>query len=128
MTTIETEQQQAVAAPILQITEAAIKQVRRQRVRTGNEGKVLRLGVKGGGCSGLSYVIAFEDADEADPEFDHVWTVEDDITVAVDPKSAKYLRGATLDYSIKNLMEGGFVFHNPNAEKSCGCGTSFTAR
>ena len=129
MTTIETEQQQAVAAaPILQITEAAIKQVRRQRARTGNEGKYLRLGVKGGGCSGLSYVIAFEDADEADPEFDHVWTVEDDVTVAVDPKSAKYLRGATLDYSIKNLMEGGFVFHNPNAEKSCGCGTSFTAR
>ncbi len=110
--------------PIVTITEAAIKQIKRQMTRTGNEGKFLRLGVKGGGCSGLSYVVAFDD--ETD-ETDRTWE-QGDLRVIIDPKSARFLQGSTLDYSIKNLMEGGFVFDNPNAARSCGCGTSFTAK
>jgi iron-sulfur cluster assembly protein len=111
--------------PLIALTENAVKQVKRQMAKTGQEGKFLRLGVRGGGCSGLSYVIDFDD--EADPEFDRTFTVGD-LNVVVDRKSALYLQGTTLDYNIKNLMEGGFVFQNPNAVRSCGCGTSFTAK
>jgi iron-sulfur cluster assembly protein len=110
---------------VVALTDNAIKQVKRQMAKTGQEGKFLRLGVRGGGCSGLSYVIDFDD--EADPEFDRTYTVGD-LAVVVDRKSALYLKGTTLDYNIKNLMEGGFVFQNPNATRSCGCGTSFTAK
>ena len=60
-------------------------------------------------------------------EFDLTWEI-DDIKVVVDRKSALYLKDSTLDYSIKNLMEGGFVFSNPQSLRSCGCGTSFTAK
>ena len=110
---------------IVTLTENAIRQVKRQMAKTGQEGKRLRLGVRGGGCSGLSYVIDFDD--EVDPEFDRTWTVGD-LNVVVDRKSALFLKGTTLDYNIKNLMEGGFIFENPNAVRSCGCGTSFTAK
>jgi iron-sulfur cluster assembly protein len=112
-------------APVVVLTDNAIKQVKRQMAKAGQEGKFLRLGVRGGGCSGLSYVIDFDD--EADPEFDRTYTVGD-LAVVVDRKSALYLKDTTLDYNIKNLMEGGFVFQNPNATRSCGCGTSFTAK
>ena len=109
-------------ALVVTLTEAAVRQIKRNMARSGNEGKVLRLGVKGGGCSGLSYVMAFEDAAGAG---DHAWDA-DGLSVVVDPKSARFLAGTTLDYSVKNLMEGGFVFHNPNATRSCGCGSSFS--
>ena len=120
---VDTENSTAVG-PIVTLTGAAVKQIKRQMTRTGNEGKLLRLGVRGGGCSGLSYVIDF---DEETDERDQTWEV-DGLRVAVDAKSARYLSGTTIDYSIKNLMEGGFVFDNPNAARSCGCGTSFTAK
>jgi iron-sulfur cluster assembly protein len=127
MTSLEMESSAAAAAePMVALTEAALRQVKRQMARTGQEGKFLRLGVKGGGCSGLSYVIDFDD--EVDEEFDRTWAVDDTLRVVVDRKSALYLSGTTLDYNIKNLMEGGFVFENPNAVRSCGCGTSFTAK
>jgi iron-sulfur cluster assembly protein len=127
MTSLEMESSAPAAAqPIVAFTEAAVRQVKRQMARTGQEGKFLRLGVKGGGCSGLSYVIDFDD--EVDEEFDRTWAVDDTLRVVVDRKSALYLSGTTLDYNIKNLMEGGFVFENPNAVRSCGCGTSFTAK
>jgi iron-sulfur cluster assembly protein len=127
MTSLEMESSATAAAqPIVAFTEAAVRQVKRQMARTGQEGKFLRLGVKGGGCSGLSYVIDFDD--EVDEEFDRTWAVDDTLRVVVDRKSALYLSGTTLDYNIKNLMEGGFVFENPNAVRSCGCGTSFTAK
>ena len=113
--------------PIVELTEGAIKQVKRQMAKTNAEGKFLRLGVKGGGCSGLSYVIAFDDPAAVDPEFDKTWTIGD-LHVVVDRKSALFLKGTTLTYNIKNLMEGGFVFENPNAVRSCGRGTSFTAK
>ncbi len=111
--------------PIVALTPSAIKQVKKQQERTGKQGWFLRLGVRGGGCSGLSYVIDMEN--EPDPEFDSVYSV-DDVKVVVDRKSALYLQGSVLNYDIKNLMEGGFVFDNPQSLRSCGCGTSFTAK
>lgn len=115
----------AAGEPIVGLTPAAIRQVRRQMEKQNKVGQYLRLGVRGGGCSGLSYVIDTET--DPDPEFDTTYEVED-LRVVVDRKSALYLKGTTLDYNIKNLMEGGFVFENPNAVRSCGCGTSFTAK
>lgn len=121
---VETEGPEVVAQPVVELTPGAVKQVKRQQEKTGKVGYYLRLGVKGGGCSGLSYVIDMENEPD---EFDVTYEV-DGIRVVVDRKSALFLKGTTLDYNIKNLMEGGFVFHNPNAVRSCGCGTSFTAK
>lgn len=111
-------------APIVAVSAAAVRQVKRQQEKTGRAGWYLRLGVRGGGCSGLSYVIDMENEPD---EFDLTWEI-DDLKVVVDRKSALYLKDSTLDYSIKNLMEGGFVFSNPQSLRSCGCGTSFTAK
>ena len=80
----------------------------------------LRLGVVGGGCSGLSYKFKFE---SKPLPTDRVFEV-DGVSLVVDPKSYEYLNGLTLDYQ-ESLMEQVFVFNNPNAAKSCGCGKSF---
>jgi len=106
------------------LTPAAVAQVKRLRAKKGNDGLKLRVGVKGGGCSGLSYVLALEDAPRAT---DTVYDVEG-VTVLVDPKSAQFIMGMTLDYSTANLLEGGWKYLNPNVQKSCGCGTSFTPK
>jgi iron-sulfur cluster assembly protein len=111
--------------PIVVLTERALTQVRRQRSKLGKESEFLRLGVRGGGCSGLSYVIDWES--EPDPEFDTTWE-QDGVPIVVDVKSARFLADSTLDYDIRNLMEGGYVFDNPHALRSCGCGTSFTLK
>jgi iron-sulfur cluster assembly protein len=66
------------------------------------------------------------DADTEEDDFDKTWVTEEGIRVVVDAKSLTFLTGMTIDYDIKNLMEGGFVYKNPNAARSCGCGTSFT--
>jgi iron-sulfur cluster assembly protein len=121
---METPAGESVEA-VVALTPNAVKQVKRQQEKVGKVGWSLRLGVRGGGCSGLSYVIDMEN--DPDPEFDLTYEV-DGIHVVIDRKSALYLKGTTLDYNIKNLMEGGFVFENPNAVRSCGCGTSFTAK
>ena len=82
----------------------------------------LRVGVKGGGCSGLSYSLEFDsELGKHDKKFDL-----DGIQVVCDTKSYLYLNGTTLDYVTQGLT-GGFTFVNPNAKSSCGCGTSFTA-
>ena len=80
----------------------------------------LRLGVKGGGCSGLTYVLGF---DEKPGEKDKVFTIRG-VTVFIDPKSLFYLGGTVLDFS-DGLNGKGFVFNNPQATKTCGCGSSF---
>ena len=105
------------------ITERAIAQLRRLIEKDGRPGVFLRLGVKGGGCSGFEYVMKFDDARKAiDLE-----TEVDGISIVVDAQSAVYLRGSTFDYT-GNLIDGGFKFENPNVAKSCGCGTSFTPK
>ena len=111
------------AHPVL-LTPAAVAQVKRMRAKKGDDALKLRVGVKGGGCSGLSYVLALEDAPRAT---DTVYDV-DGVTVLVDPKSAQFITGMTLDYSTANLLEGGWKYINPNVQKSCGCGTSFTPK
>jgi len=107
------------------VTEKAIRKIRQAFEKQGVDG-VLRLGVLGGGCSGLSYQFKF---DTKTRPTDHVFQFGEDggqVRIAVDPKSMLYLHGMTLDYQ-ETLMQSGFLFHNPNAKKSCGCGTSFTA-
>ncbi|HZH97895.1 MAG TPA: iron-sulfur cluster assembly accessory protein [Fimbriimonadaceae bacterium] len=102
------------------LTERSVVQAKRVLQKEGKEGLFLRIGVKGGGCSGLEYVMR---TDTSRRESDLVLEL-DGLTVICDPKSAAYLEGATLDYT-GNLIGGGFQFENPNADRSCGCGTSF---
>jgi len=121
-TTQTTESLPATQAPLVTLTEAAVVEVKRlMDVQDLTEGG-LRLGVKGGGCSGLSYTINF---DEKIGEFDTVCE-QHGVKVIVDAKSAIYLEGMQLDYQ-KDLVSGGFKFLNPNASKTCGCGESFSA-
>ena len=111
------------AAGGLQLTERAIKRVRIAMAKEGvspEEGG-LRLGVMGGGCSGLSYSIKF---DTRPRERDRIYDF-DGVRVFVDPKSFLYLHGMTLDYE-ETLMRQGFNFINPNSTRSCGCGSSFS--
>jgi iron-sulfur cluster assembly protein len=107
---------------MIQVTEKALGRIRQVFVKQGVEGGGLRLGVQGGGCSGMSYLIRFEPKERPS---DRVFDFEG-VKVFVDPKSLIYLEGVTLDYK-ESLMQSGFVFENPNAKKSCGCGTSFSA-
>lgn len=106
----------------LAVTESAAKAISKYLVDNGApDGAGLRVGVRGGGCSGLSY---FLDVDTEVKETDKV--IESfGAKVYVDPKSMIYLQGSTLDY-VTGLMESGFKFINPNAGKGCGCGESFT--
>lgn len=109
-------------APVITLSEAAVKEVKRLLNVQGITEGGLRLGVKGGGCSGLSYTINF---DEKIGQYDTVYEIEG-IKVIVDAKSAIYLQGTQLDFH-KDLMGGAFKFVNPNANKTCGCGESFSA-
>lgn len=103
------------------MTPAAIKRVRELMESQGLQNAYLRMGVKGGGCSGLSYNLEFDtDLGKFDKQFDI-----DGVKVVVDAKSYLYVNGSMLDYVAQGLT-GGFTFQNPNAKSSCGCGTSFT--
>ncbi|MCU1295328.1 MAG: Iron binding protein IscA for iron-sulfur cluster assembly [Bryobacterales bacterium] len=106
----------------IQVTEKAVEKIRQAFAREGIQSGGLRLGVLGGGCSGLSYQFKF--ALEPRPK-DHVFEFED-VKVFIDPKSMLFLDGMTLDWK-DSLIQSGFVFDNPHATKSCGCGTSFSA-
>ena len=86
------------------------------------EGSCLRVGIKGGGCSGFSYTLDVTDKPSADDQVYESYGVK----LVCDPKSALYLEGTEVDYS-DDMLKGGFVFNNPNAKRSCGCGSSFSA-
>jgi iron-sulfur cluster assembly protein len=107
----------------IQVTEKALAHIRaaleKQGISAAEGG--LRLGIQGGGCSGLSYSIQF---DTHPRERDRVFQFEG-VRVFVDPKSFLYLAGTTLDWE-DTLMRQGFIFRNPNVSSSCGCGTSFS--
>jgi iron-sulfur cluster assembly protein len=126
----ETTPEQPVQRPVptapakgIQVTDNALKRIRSAMAKenVSPEQGGLRLGVQGGGCSGLSYNIRF---DTQPRERDRVFQFED-VRVFVDPKSFIYLHGMILDYN-ETLMQQGFVFKNPNSTKSCGCGSSFS--
>jgi iron-sulfur cluster assembly protein len=124
MTTLAESAPQTAPAKGIQVTDKALVKVRGAMTKEGispDQGG-LRLGVQGGGCSGLSYNVRF---DTQPRERDRIFQFQD-IRVFVDPKSFIYLNGMILDYQ-ETLMQQGFVFVNPQATKSCGCGTSFSA-
>lgn len=102
------------------VTDKALEQLKRLVQKDGRDGVFLRIGVKGGGCSGLEYVMKMD----VEHKPIDLTTTLGDVEVVCDSKSAKFLEGATLDYT-GNLIGGGFKFDNPNADRSCGCGTSF---
>jgi iron-sulfur cluster assembly protein len=114
----------ATSKAVFTISETAAEFARKKLTARGTPDAAIRLGIKGGGCSGYSYVIQFED----DPprERDRVFEVNG-VRFVVDKKSMIYLAGAMLDYENK-LMFQGFKFRNPNEASSCGCGHSFHVR
>jgi iron-sulfur cluster assembly protein len=106
---------------MIQLTESAIAQLKHVQKTENKSGLALRISVTGGGCSGLSYKLDFDsNIKENEKVFEN-----SGIKVVVDPKSYLYLDGMTLDFS-GGLNGKGFVFENPNAKKSCGCGSSFS--
>ena len=106
---------------MIQLTESALKEVKRLMAQENRQNLVLRLGVRGGGCSGFSYAMGFDpQLKENDQLFE-----QEGVKIACDPKSYLYLNGLYVDYQ-SGLTEGGFRFINPNAKGSCGCGSSFS--
>jgi iron-sulfur cluster assembly protein len=106
---------------MIRITETAANQMRKVMAHRGMAAGGLRVGVKAGGCSGLSYIFAWETA--AGPD-DQVFEGPGGARVYVDRKSLRFIDGTELDYDT-NLVSKGFVLNNPNAKSTCGCGTSF---
>jgi iron-sulfur cluster assembly protein len=105
------------------MSDNALQHVLMLREKQGKD-LCLRVGVRGGGCSGMSYTMSFEDPVNIQPT-DEVYDYEG-FKVVCDPKSMLYLYGLLLDYS-DALIGGGFQFSNPNADQTCGCGKSFSA-
>lgn len=111
-----------MTTPLISITEKAATQVKAIQERENQVGNVLRVSVRGGGCSGLSYGLSFEQAPEENDRFVEAHGVK----IVIDKKSTLFLRGTVLDFT-DGLTGTGFVFTNPNATASCGCGSSFSA-
>ena len=107
----------------ISFSDAAMTQLQSLKAKQGGDELVVRMGVRAGGCSGMSYVMDVA-GPEAVNEEDTVVEYEGGIRCAIDPKSLMFLYGLRLDYS-DALIGGGFSFQNPNAESTCGCGTSF---
>ena len=105
---------------MITLTESAVSQIQDMMEAEDEKGLMLRLGVKGGGCSGLSYGMGFDtEKHEEDMKLDI-----NGLAVLIDQESAPIIKGIVIDYK-QNMMGGGFTIDNPNAIASCGCGTSF---
>ncbi len=120
-TGIETHTVKPQGGSLIALTPEAVEEVKRLlSTESHPEGTALRLGVKGGGCSGLSYSLGFDAPKENDHLLEQVG-----VQVTMDRKSAIYLKGLEVHY--QSGLEGkGFVFRNPNASNTCGCGESFS--
>ncbi|MBD3403976.1 iron-sulfur cluster assembly accessory protein [candidate division GN15 bacterium] len=106
---------------VITITPAAVEELKRLRDEEKEPNLFVRVGVTSGGCSGMAYAMEFDnEPQDVDRVFDF-----DGLEVRVDMKALAYIKGATVDYK-GGLLGGGFSFTNPNAKRSCGCGTSFT--
>ena len=104
----------------VQFTESAIAEIKRLMNEEGfDQSNYLRIGVKGGGCSGLSYVLGFHKKDENDDDFEF-----EGLPFVMNKSHGIYLMGMEIDWQ-DGLNSRGFTFKNPNASKTCGCGTSF---
>ncbi|MDP6532334.1 MAG: iron-sulfur cluster assembly accessory protein [Candidatus Marinimicrobia bacterium] len=110
------------AAAEISITKNAAKRLISVMKSEAKSGYALRLSVVGGGCSGMSYNMSFDDEQK---EYDKVFE-SNGVTVYCDLKSYLYLKGVEIDFST-DMLNGGFQIKNPNAERTCGCGTSFSA-
>jgi iron-sulfur cluster assembly protein len=124
--TAAAKQQEAKAPPVnpreIEITEAAAAEIAKQRDKRGTPDARIRVGVRGGGCTGFTYV--FEWADQIKPtDKEFSGPPGSGVSIVVDPKSLVYLGGMTLDF-VRGMMGHGFKFNNPNAKGSCGCGES----
>mmetsp|Transcript_9595 Transcript_9595/g.11484 ORF Transcript_9595/g.11484 Transcript_9595/m.11484 type:complete len:187 (-) Transcript_9595:144-704(-) len=129
-TTEETGKEEEIAADyetpedaVINIKPKAMKRLRELQSKDGST-MVLRMGVRNGGCSGLSYVMDFSSEDDIEDDDAVDEYPAEKLKCVVDAKSMLYLYGLELDYS-EELIGGGFKFFNPNAEESCGCGSSF---
>ena len=108
------------AKPLVQVTADAITELKALALSEGQGKEGVRLGVKGGGCSGFSYLLEFGDRREGDNIVE-----QDGLQFFMDRKSSIYLKGIQLDFR-SGLKGKGFVFQNPNATSTCGCGESFS--
>ena len=106
----------------IKLTDNAIKRVNAILTGEKKEGYFLRISVVGGGCSGMSYNLSF---DNKEGEFDKMYECNG-VKVVCDVKSWFYVKGTEIDFS-DDLLSGGFKLNNPNANRTCGCGTSFSA-
>jgi len=109
------------ASTVFGITDAAADKIKSLITAEGNPELVLRVAVRPGGCSGLSYEMFFD----TDVAADDVKSEHGGVMVVIDPASAPHLGGASLDYK-DGLQDAGFAINNPNAQRSCGCGQSFS--
>ncbi|MBO2537512.1 MULTISPECIES: HesB/IscA family protein [Rummeliibacillus] len=105
---------------VVDITEAAAFHIQEMMRNNGEEGSYLRVGIKGGGCSGLSYAMVFDHEKQEDDEVFE----EHGLQIVVSSEDAPILQGTKIDFK-QSLMGGGFTIDNPNAIASCGCGSSF---
>ena len=118
---MNTTKDTTITAPVT-LTEGAVSQLRRIRTEQNvPEDHGLRIGVKGGGCSGFSYILGFDVAKDGDEQFDI-----EGLNVLMQKSHAIYLLGMEIDW-VEGLNNRGFSFNNPNATDTCGCGTSFSA-
>tara|TARA_Y100001936_G_scaffold139386_1_gene136105 strand:+ start:13 stop:408 length:396 start_codon:yes stop_codon:yes gene_type:complete len=116
------KQQQDFQNATITVTKNAVKRLKAVMASDGKDKYFLRMSVDGGGCSGMTYKMDFENKKgEFDKEF-----LSNGLTVICDLKSWLYLKDIEIDYS-DDLLNGGFKIKNPNAERTCGCGTSFSA-
>ena len=120
------ESSQPGKTPSVSVSPQAVDAIARQLKKRGTPDASLRLGIRGGGCSGFSYVIEFHDGPPhaRDRVFDFVASDQAAVRVVVDPKSLLYLNGTVLEWE-QTLMRQGFKFANPNEKTGCGCGSSF---
>ncbi|HZE36657.1 MAG TPA: iron-sulfur cluster assembly accessory protein [Candidatus Eisenbacteria bacterium] len=105
---------------MISLTETAAKKISDLRLEEGKPEWALRIRVVGGGCSGMSYELGWDDAAGDDDNITEVHGVK----VLVDSKSAPYLQGSEIDYVDNNMLGAGFAINNPNVKSSCGCGSS----
>ena len=110
----------ANAKKVIELTEPAAFHIKEMMVNNEEEGSYLRVAVKGGGCGGLSYGMAFDKEQHEDDFIDE----QHQLTILVSSEDAPILQGTKIDYK-QSLMGGGFTIDNPNAIASCGCGSSF---
>jgi iron-sulfur cluster assembly protein len=127
MTAQATQTTEAAKTPSISVSPKAVEAIARQMRKRGTMDASLRLGIRGGGCSGFSYVIEFHDGapHARDRVFEYTASDGTPVRVVVDPKSLLYLSGTVLEWE-QTLMRQGFKFENPNEKSGCGCGHSFS--